>query len=138
MSGAQQALITLPKGPVNLFPMSANAVVPFPGPATAQIRFTSGGSADIDNGVGFAAQYQWLFSGGAASGYEINYVGSGLTTGSAQNTWLALSTTRTWSLTGGTAVSPKVDSGTISIRVAGATIPLWTFAMSLRSAFTAT
>jgi hypothetical protein len=84
-----------------------------PSDATAVVSFTSAGAAAA-TGVA-TPDWTWLLTGSAGD-YEIFVTGTGDTpTGSALDTWLALSSNRTWTLTE-TAVGTKSFSGTYKLR----------------------
>lgn len=67
------------------------------GTAQVGLRLNSSGNEQVrDAGVGYITVGPWLLLG-AVNQYEVRYSPAGdVPTGSAINTWLALSATRTW------------------------------------------
>jgi len=94
-----------------------------PGPAEAGFRVHSDGTFDYDQTIVWYNEYTWLTGGGVNSDYEVRYSKTGgngtLGAGSSANaTWLACSTTRTWYITNSVASSLKNYVGTLEIRMA--------------------
>lgn len=113
---------------VNLANVSASHDAVAPANGVASIRVGNDGivAKEEGSGSGFVTQYSWDLSSGAFSrgNYEVRLSGAFFLTGSSLDTWLALSTSRTWTLTRSSLGGPTVDSGTVEIRDAGTGIVL--------------
>lgn len=98
--------------PVISIPISSAVHGVGAGTATATLSYSSAGTA---TGTGYGSG-TWLLSGSAGN-YEImfNRVTGSTPTGASVNTWLALSSTRSWTLTQSTTGSKTCD-GYIAIR----------------------
>jgi hypothetical protein len=102
--------------------------------ATTGYRLTSGGAAQILENLTFTTLETWCTPTGEAVNYEAlvdNVSGSGLTTGPV-GTWVALSTTRTWTLVA-TPGNSELTTFDVSVRRAGTTTVLDTATITLES-----
>ena len=92
-------------------------------PATAEAGFRvhSDGTLDSDQAGAWTDQYAWLTGSGTNADYSVRFTktppgGVALAAGSSANaTWLACSTTRTWYITNSVASSMKEYIGTLEI-----------------------
>lgn len=104
---------------VALSNVSASNSVFSPANASASIRVANNGtvSKEEGSGAGFVTQYSWDLSAGSFSraNYEVRLSGAIFVGGASLNTWLALDTSRTWTLTRSSLGSIS-DSGTAEIR----------------------
>jgi hypothetical protein len=114
--------------PVIAIPITdSSETAPSPATVTASISYNSDGTCDNYGG----ASSTWLL-GGSAGNYEIMFNrtnGSALYTGT-ENTWLSLSTSRSWSLRA-TASQSKACGGFLAIRDNYANIELANVAFSM-------
>lgn len=92
------------------------------GPSTASLTFNSSGAwTSVGNALNPSGT--WL-DYGVNSDYEIYFdlLSGTVDSGAATNTWLALSTTRTWTVTDSVDVSGDTVTGTLTIRNLGGLI----------------
>jgi len=102
--------------------------------ATTGYRLTSGGLAQTLEYLTYTTKETWCTPTGEAVNYEAlvnNVSGSGLSSGTV-GTWVALSTTQTWTLVA-TPGNGELTSFDVSIRRAGTTTVLDTATITLES-----
>lgn len=104
---------------VNLLGCSESDVVSDPSTAAVGYYINSSGVESATSGASTTFTNQAVTPSSNAGLYEVRLTGTGTTpTGSALNTWLALTSNRAWSLS--RSVTGSVNfSGTIEIRAAG-------------------
>jgi len=136
VSGVLNVLLAIaPSGVVNLTGGGgASDTVAAPGTAQATCQFESDGDiVSITTTSGTVDVGDWVTPRAVAPGaYEIlAHVNSGTSpTGSALDTWLALTSNRSWTLTQVGAGSKTVNM-TISIRIGGVTLSSGTFVITV-------
>jgi hypothetical protein len=119
MSGAFLTLLGAGGGAsavtINLSPQLFFAIN-FGAPASATYRLNSSGNAEYsENGGGYSVLEAWCIPAAQAANYECyaTLVSGNLTSGTL-NTWLALSSSRSWNVT---QSAPGVDSATINVGI---------------------
>lgn len=102
------------------------------GPVSASCVYSSDGNCyTIEGGAAAVSQGTWLLVG-SNSDFEVYLSGTGTTpSGSALNTWLPLSTTRTWGLSAGSGPAFQSFSGTVQIRRASDQVVVDTASLSI-------